>query len=166
MKQEDKQLLFKDLCARLPYKKLIVDYAYNAYDVRKGNHVKHGSNYILDCYLLDIFISPRQNEEGEYIKPYLRPLSSMTEEEAREIAILHYYDDAEILSVKVTENHIEIILDDGVCSMITEIILYDDIVSSIKCFDYLNKKMFDLRGLIPKGLAIEVTKDNNPYYKI
>ena len=29
--------------------------------------------------------------------------------------------------------------------------------------DYLNKKMFDWRGLIPKGLAIEVTKENNPY---
>ena len=30
-------------------------------------------------------------------------------------------------------------------------------------FDWLNKYHFDYRGLIPKGLAIEVTKDNNPY---
>jgi hypothetical protein len=29
--------------------------------------------------------------------------------------------------------------------------------------DWLNKKMFDYRGLIEKGLAIEVTKENNPY---
>ena len=80
MTQEDKELLLKDLCAKLPYD-VIVDYGYNAFDVRKGNYVKHGSKRILDCDLLDVFISPRQNEKGEYIKPYLRPMSSMTEEE-------------------------------------------------------------------------------------
>ena len=31
--------------------------------------------------------------------------------------------------------------------------------------DYLNEKMFDWRGLIPKDLAIEVTEENNPYNK-
>lgn len=80
MTQENKELLLKDLCARLPYD-VIVDYAYNAFSVRNGNYVKHGSKRILDCDLLDVFISPRQNEKGEYIKPYLRPMSSMTEEE-------------------------------------------------------------------------------------
>ena len=80
MTQENKELLLKDLCARLPYD-VIVDYGYNAFDVRKGNYVKHGSKRILYCDLLDVFISPRQNEKGEYIKPYLRPMSSMTEEE-------------------------------------------------------------------------------------
>ena len=29
-------------------------------------------------------------------------------------------------------------------------------------FDYLNKNMFDYRGLIPKGLALS-TEENNPY---
>lgn len=29
--------------------------------------------------------------------------------------------------------------------------------------DWLNANHFDYRGLIPKGLAITVTKDNNPY---
>jgi hypothetical protein len=29
--------------------------------------------------------------------------------------------------------------------------------------DWLLKNHFDFRSLIPKGLAIEVTKDNNPY---
>ena len=29
--------------------------------------------------------------------------------------------------------------------------------------DWLNKHYFDYRGLIPMGLAIEVTKENNPY---
>ena len=80
MTQEIKELLLKDLCARLSYD-VIVDYAHNAFDVRKGYYMKHESKCILSCYLLDVFISPRQNEEGEYIKPYLFPLSSMTEEE-------------------------------------------------------------------------------------
>jgi hypothetical protein len=30
-------------------------------------------------------------------------------------------------------------------------------------FDWLNKHHFDYRGLIEKGLAIEVTEENNPY---
>ena len=80
MTKENKELLIKDLCARLSYD-VIVDYAHNAFDVHNGYYMKHESKCILSCYLLDVFISPRQNEEGEYIKPYLFPLSSMTEEE-------------------------------------------------------------------------------------
>ena len=83
MTQEDKKLLLKDLSARLPYG-VIVDYSHNAFDVHNGNYVKHGSKCILRCYLLDVFMSPRQNEKGEYIKPYLRPMSSMTKEELKE----------------------------------------------------------------------------------
>ena len=36
----------------------------------------------------------------------------------------------------------------------------------IYSIDCLNAHYFDYRGLIEKGLAIEVTKENNPYYKI
>ena len=78
MTQEYKKLLLRDLCARLPYN-VIVDYSYNAHDLRKGNYVKnvkHGSKCILTCDLLDVFMSPRQNEKGEYIKPYLFPMQS------------------------------------------------------------------------------------------
>ena len=32
-----------------------------------------------------------------------------------------------------------------------------------KLTNWLDKKMFDHRGLIPRGLAIEVTGENNPY---
>ena len=86
-----KKLLIKDLSSRLPYK-VIVDYAYNAFDVRKGNYIKRGSKCILNCHLLDVFISPRQNEKGEYIKPYLFPLSSMTEEQEEEYNDLNSYE--------------------------------------------------------------------------
>ena len=67
----------------LPYR-IIIDYGYNAFDVHKGNYIKQGSKCLLNCNLLDVFVSPRQNEKGEYIKPYLRPMSSMTEEEDEE----------------------------------------------------------------------------------
>lgn len=86
-----KELLIKDLSSRLPYK-VIVDYAYNAFDVRNGNYVKHGSKCILTCSLLDIFMPPRQNEKGEYIKPYLFPLSSMTDEQEAEYNNLNGYE--------------------------------------------------------------------------
>ena len=33
----------------------------------------------------------------------------------------------------------------------------------LEYLDWLNKNHFDYRGLIEKGLAIEVTKENNPY---
>ena len=64
MTQENKELLLKDLCARLLYD-VIVDYAHNAFDVRNGYYIKHGSKCILTCSLLDVFISPRQNEKEE-----------------------------------------------------------------------------------------------------
>lgn len=58
MKPEEKELLLKNLCERLPYK-VIVDYGYNAFDIHNGNYVKYGSKCILKCYLLDVFMSPR-----------------------------------------------------------------------------------------------------------
>ena len=130
-----KKLLIKDLSSRLPYN-VIVDYAYNAFDVRKGNYVKHGSKCILNCHLLDVFISPRQNEKGEYIKPYLFPLSSMTEEQKKEYR--------------------------KVCELDTEILSKHPMDETpfpalYHSQDWLNKNHFDYRGLIPMGLAIDAT---------
>ena len=134
MTQEDKQLLLKDLCGRLPHK-VVVDYGYNAFDVHNGNYVKHGSKCILTCYLLDIFMSPRQNEKGEYIKPYLRPMSSMTEEEKKEY---------ESLCILIPVNYD------------SDLSKYDYYTTdSIDSFDWLNIHHFDYRGLIEKGLALE-----------
>lgn len=88
MTQEDKQLLLQDLSARLPYG-VIVDYAYNTF----LNGLKENKSVLLTCNILDIFISPRMNETNEYIKPYLRPMSSMTEEERKYLQKLPFpYD--------------------------------------------------------------------------
>lgn len=148
MTQEEKDLLLKDLSARLPYQPLC-------------KKVDTEDDFCECDGLLGYSLRDLVNNKV-IIKPYLRPMSSMTEDEARDIAILHGYNPVEILSTKVTDEYIDIILDDCVCSTITSTMWYDGIISSLECFDYLNKKMFDFRGLIPKGLAIS-TEEFNPY---
>lgn len=143
MTQEYKQLLLKDLSARLPYK-VVVDYAYNAFDVHNGNYIKHGEKCILNCYLLDVFMSPRQNEKGEYIKPYLRSIEDMTKEEEKEYYNLCYEEEREC---------------EEFGAWVTRIYYHD----TIESIDWLNKNHFDYRGLIPMNLAVAVTKNNNPY---
>ena len=81
MIQEDKKLLLKDLSARLPYG-VICKWENDGYsgggkliDVCK---VKTSEGYVYwDCYFED------ENDDIpiEIVKPYLRPMSSMTEEE-------------------------------------------------------------------------------------
>lgn len=148
MTQEDKNLLLKDLCTRLPYqplcKKVDTEDVFCECDAQLGYSLRD----LVDNKII--------------IKPYLRPMSSMTEEEAKELSILYGLKD--ILSIKkITDEYIEVVVDDGFCSTETGAIWYDEIISSIEIFDWLNAHHFDYRGLIPKGLAIPVTKENNPY---
>ena len=121
MTQEDKQLLLKDLCARLPY----------ALQVR--NPRLDGPDYATDIdtetWKLQVLYNG-YTDDIEKFKPYLRPMSSMTEEELEEF---HNYTNI-------------------------------DPISWLHCaIDWLNAHYFDYRGLIPMGLALEVTEENNPY---
>ena len=76
MTQEDKELLLKDLCARLPYK-VIASY-YGSDEERRCYDTVEG---------IDVTCTESEVTIGQYglhidaIKPYLRPMSSMTEEE-------------------------------------------------------------------------------------
>ena len=137
MKQEDKELLLKDLCARLPH------------------HTKvniNGKIETLDSICDDAgyyFNFLNDNEEGvniEQIKPYLFPLSSMTEEQKEELENLGwYFDNFEIHNVNECFG------------------TYREYVAHSDCFkliDWLNKNHFDYRGLIEKGLAIDATELN------
>jgi hypothetical protein len=149
MAQEEKQLLLKDLCTRLPYG-VIVDYAYNTFK----NGLKEGKLTILTCNILSTFISPRMNETNEYIKPYLRPMSSMTEEEfkkLKEYSGLKY----EQLDLASFQNGTYKCLDFYLSEVPSYVV--------ILVFDWLNKHHFDYRGLIERGLAIEAPDD---MYKI
>ena len=94
MTQEDRELLLKDLSARLPYgvKIRLGDYDYQVcgYDSEKEMPVKiwyyYDSNIILKSYI-DIHLT-------DY-RPYLRPMSSMTEEEKIDYQAFFNYDGVE-----------------------------------------------------------------------
>ena len=142
MIQENKELLLRDLCARLPYSLCDQD-EYGEIDYVNHNDV-HFTNYF------DSILNGK-------VKPYLRPMSSMTEEEAKELSIL--CDITDVLSIKITDEYIDFEVDDGFSSIETKIIWYNDIISSIEIFDWLNKNHFDYRGLIEKGLANEASEE-------
>lgn len=146
MKKEDKELLLKDLCARLPYGvKVQVDFKSDTYSpivckVCSVECAEIGSAFI------GVETSPdTYNEFREFLcKPYLFPLSSMTEEQE---SYLHFntkfrLDICNDLTVKNDE--------DGNC-------FYTDTYDYISLIDWLNKNHFDYRGLIEKGLAIDAT---------
>ena len=117
MTQEEKQLLLKDLCARLPYGvkvHITNEWFYDKiepYDRR------------LDC---DVIKSIRENRYTA--KPYLRPMSSMTDEEKKDYKkTFETYEN--IMGVKLT-------------------------YTSYSSYDWLNTHHFDYRDLIEKSLAI------------
>lgn len=93
------------------------------------------------------------------IMPYLRPMSSMTEEEARTIFEISGYKSKDILQIKITDDYLEAEIDDGFCSFELHFIWYNEIVNSIQILDFLVSNHFDYRGLIPMGLALEAPED-------
>ena len=130
MTQEDKEILFKDLCARLPYGVKI-------------NETIQGDFTVIGLTTERVFTTCET--EGchndfpiECVKPYLLPLSSMTEEQKREYHMLltdvptYEYEGGDIVTVIDT---------------------YDNWMS----IDYLNANHFDYRYLIEDGLAIDAT---------
>ena len=136
MKQEEKTLLLRDLCARLPYGvALELD---EKFGFNKGTHVL--VKELLDSYCV------------EGIKPYLRPMSSMTEEEIVEINSMGFAYWTTMINNDLRTR--------GPMSLLDAIITHHKMV---KLIDWLNAHHFDYRGLIEKGLAIAVTENNNPY---
>lgn len=136
MEKDLKDLLLKDLCGRLPYKvKIEVTYSKDSGSSLRARLCSEGIN-ILDTNILWLF---QQSEI--YIKPYLFPLSSMTEEQKREYNSLRDF---------VPTYHYEF------GDIIEDTELYDNWGS----IDYLIANYFDYRGLIPKGLAIDCTNLN------
>ena len=118
MNQESKQLVLKDLCARLPY----------------GVKINiNGQIEVLDSicdddgYHFNFIGSNKEGATIEDIKPYLFPLSSMTEEQKRDY------------------------------QYITERWMNDPTYTISDSFDWLHKNHFDYRGLIEKGLALDAT---------
>ena len=125
MTQEDKELLLKDLSARLPYGTLV--YLQNDIDWYESE--------ICTQVLSDVI------NDDYVVKPYLFPLSSMTEEQYENFIIISGWD-VDIEDVRR-----------GKFSCIGYVgldVTYDAI-------DWFNKNHFDYRGLIPMGLANDAT---------
>ena len=122
MTQKDKELLLKDLCSRLPYNTIC--------QVEFKNCGKYETkNMTLSGIFKDeaYFTIENGSVYSNNYKPYLFPLSSMTEEQKEEY------------------------------QYITERWMYDSSYSISDSTDWLNKNHFDYRGLIEKGLAIDAT---------
>ena len=131
MTQNEKDLLLKDLCARLPYGVVIQEkcvehdktFLPNKEVDRLVNIDIHANSLMTNCgslYYLD------------EVKPYLFPMSSMNKEQKKEYAhILAYTSSVEMIQI-----------------------------TGESTYDWLNKNMLDWRGLIPMGLAIDATNLN------
>ena len=124
MTQEEKQLLLVDLCARLPY-------GVRVKSSRRKEPVTLSLDVMTDFHL------------GCSVKPYLRPLSSMTEEEFGFLQEHLPYDFTRVYSGKFD------LIDD---IHLGNSVSIDDMTFLLNC---LNKWHLDYRGLIPMGLALE-----------
>lgn len=145
MTQEDRELLLRDLCARLPYG---VKIELTWWVMGEGTYI----NTTLEPDHIEQLLN---DEDGDTeIKPYLRPMSSMTEEEftnLKEYSGLKY-DQLDLASF---QNGTYKCLDFYLSEVPSAVV--------IKVFDWLNRYHFDYRNLIQIGLAIAVTKENNLY---
>ena len=122
MTQENKQLLLEDLCARLPYNVIC--------QVEFKENGKYNSKVMLlsGIFTDEAYFTTKGGSiySNEY-KPYLFPLSSMTEEQKQEY------------------------------QHITERWMYDSSYSISDSIDWLNANHFDYRNLIQMNLAIDAT---------
>ena len=134
MVQYEKDLLLKDLCARLPYELKI--------SVNDKVEKVDGVNVLDNTIEYGSWLS----SEVEEVKPYLFPLSSMTEEQ---------YNEIQTISGKDCMEHMEIEKEWRNNSPFTHLPLYQH-----RVIEFFHKYHFDYRGLIPMGLAIDATGKN------
>ena len=124
MEKKDEKLLFTDICARTPYNVLVRNIKLNF-----DGYVMSPSRYQpLSVLTYDLSGGEDQGFSPiEDIRPYLRPMSSMTDEERKEY-LLTWKDEPLMRQVKVPVTETD---------------------------DWLEAHHFDYRGLIEKGLALE-----------
>ena len=139
MTQEDKELLLVDLSVRLPYGVFI-----RVYDNEINKPVELLSINPKRVKPLEIDDGYGENSSTywnlEDVKPYLRPMSSMTKEELYEVQ--------EILGKGVKIHDAFIYIVDSSINKFSYLELQ-------AVFEWLNANHFDYRGLIERGLALE-----------
>ena len=141
MTREEKDLLLKDLCGRLPYGVKIqtpADCWTSEKDICELKEIFKGADGLFRIGDVGTLI--------EYSKPYLFPISSMTEKQEEELKNMYY-------------------------SLVNGMFYYTERIfdgipfGKMKYFPYqieefFNKNHIDYRGLIKKGLAIDATNFN------
>lgn len=132
MTQENKELLLKDLCARLPYGVKVQD------ELGRTNKLVIGNADLVRLYYNDFSIYG----ENALSLPLLRPLSSMTDEELHEVQEILGKD------VEICNGFIDIVDSSRKTFSFLEL---------QAVFEWFLKNHFDYRGLIDKGLAIDAT---------
>ena len=150
MTKQDKELLLKDLCARLPYGVMCnrIKNHYKLVDI----DIKRGIVYLLreEQYV------PYSITLGDKIEPYLSLMSSMTEEEIYELKKICDEEDlrdecgdivSTIYGMTVLYGEVEDVYPYNLKIKISPNLNYS-------VLDFLNAHQFDYRGLIPIGLAL------------
>lgn len=123
MTNEEKQLLFKDLCTRLPYGVIL------QLNLWEGETINSRLTGIDEDGNLTADVPADCAFSIENVKPYLRPMSSMTATESIEY-----------------QKRVKVIQD------VERTLHWCDTPESI---DWLDEHHFDYRGMIGKGLALE-----------
>ena len=129
MTQENsKQLLLKDLCVRLLYKPIV---QIDGCGISKLWGIDHDDSAELRDRVIVWYRETYPSSKNSFpiidCKPYIFPMSSMTETQKNEY------------------------------QYITERWMYDSSYSISDSIDWLNKNHFDYRGLIEKSLALDAT---------
>lgn len=131
MTQTEKELLLRDLCARLPYS---IKASYYGADEECETWDE------VDGVAFDYVEIGQYSLPIERIKPYLFPLSSMTEEQKKYIS--NKWGINEEFDFEIDPNWGEYFVELGY---------------TVEFVDWLNKNHFDYRGLIDKSLALDAT---------
>lgn len=136
MTQENKNLLLQDFSARLPYG-VNVEYTFKVTVIATNTEETITKPlFLYSINTLDNMTVSGIDDDGdeticffESVKPYLRPMSSMTDEE------------------KFAYRKTQWVYQADYCA--------PEYFDGLESYDWLNKNHFDYRGLIEKGLAIE-----------
>ena len=146
MTQEEKDLIFKDLCGRLSYGVKLrntrmkdptdIGSIVRLYSINLDEYYCKIAFYTYEgkalCVSNEDKLFKVGNRDVDFLryKPYLFPLSSMTDEQKKELHSLMTQDS------------------------------YGILYHTIESYDYLNENHFDFRGLIERGFAIDCTNLN------
>ena len=165
MTQKEKRLLLKDLCGRLPYGvKIHINSCVEEqnqmrlFDVNlEGETIGVGN----EKWAFRAIPIIDDEDETKVIKPYLRPMSSMTEEERCEFEEMFDFPFAAGYNIVTKETIVYdyIVIDKGYDVEIS----IDDVALML---DWLLSHHFDCHNLIQKGLALKAPEGMYPSVNI